>query len=187
MGLAFALVVLGIVFVFGSPKPQGAVLSSTFASEPVEIKVREVLPEEFLEKTTPSRVIVPDLGIDLEVSRSEIVDGYWEVFLDKAGWGIGSGFPGEVGNQVIFAHAREGQFLPLRSIESGMKIYVLAGPTEQSSAELSWFEYEVNEITEVLPSDTQVIAPSEDERLTLYTCSGFKDSQRLIVVAKRII
>ena len=49
-----------------------------------------------------------------------------------------------------------------------------------------WYEYEIKEIKEVLPSQTETIAPTKEETLTLYTCSGFSDSKRLIVIAKRI-
>ena len=49
-----------------------------------------------------------------------------------------------------------------------------------------WYTYEVTEIKEVLPNETEVIAETEDERITLYTCSGFNDSKRIIVIGKRI-
>ena len=49
-----------------------------------------------------------------------------------------------------------------------------------------WFNYTVSEIKEVIPSQIEVIAPTPDETLTLYTCSGFGDSMRLIVIAKRV-
>lgn len=94
----------------------------------------------------------------------------------RLGGGDGSGIPGKEGNQVVFAHAREGLFLPLRSIESGEAIYVFTAS--------KWYRYIVKEIKEVLPTQIEVIAPTEDETLTLYTCSGFSDSKRLIVVAK---
>ena len=49
-----------------------------------------------------------------------------------------------------------------------------------------WFTYEVKEIKEVFPNQVEVIAPTPDEPLTLYTCSGYKDQKRLIVISKRI-
>lgn len=38
---------------------------------------------------------------------------------------------------------------------------------------------------EVLPESVEVVAPTTDETLTLYTCTGFADQKRLIVTAKR--
>lgn len=166
---------LGAILVFGRPSPipnERPNASYTFAEEPVEIK-------GFGEESTgdvPTKVVIPELSVDLEVRPSEVVNGYWEVFPDRAAWGAGSGFPGESGNQVIFAHAREGIFLPLKDIEVGMNVYV--------TTEESWYSYKVEEIKEVTPDEVEVIRPTEDETLTLYTCSGFNDEKRLIVIAK---
>ena len=48
------------------------------------------------------------------------------------------------------------------------------------------YTYEIKEIKEVFPNQTEVVAPTEDETLTLYTCSGFDDARRLIIIAKRV-
>lgn len=176
LGLGFALLVLGIALIFGKPSNLVDLSGYTFAQEPVEIvgfEVVQVSPED-----EPKRIIIPELSIDLPIKRARVVNGFWEVFEDSAGWGEGSGVPGEQGNQVIFAHARPGYFLPLKGVGEGMKIYVLTDDV--------WFEYRVSEIKEVSPNQTGVIKPTEDETLTLYTCVGFADSKRLIVLAKRL-
>jgi len=41
----------------------------------------------------------------------------------------------------------------------------------------------VNKITAVYPNQVQIIAPTKNETLTLYTCTGFYDEKRLIVRA----
>ena len=175
LGLGIALIALGLIFVLGGTGLFKRTNSETFASEPVKIE-GFIATEESLEKT-PQRILLPDLSIDLPVKNSGLINGYWQGFSDAAGWGEGSGLPGEVGNQVIFAHARRGLFLPLREVKVGTKVYVLAKE--------KWYQYEVKEIKKVLPTEVEVIPPTEDETLTLYTCSGFADSKRLIVVAKR--
>jgi sortase A len=114
----------------------------------------------------------------LPVKTAKIVAGYWQVFEDTAAWGEDSGYPGKSGNQVIFAHARKGLFLPLRGIAVGDKVYIMT--------DAAWYAYEVKEIKDVTPDQKEVIAPTTDETLTLYTCTGFEDSKRLIVVAKRV-
>jgi len=173
--LGIALIALGIIFVvgsFGTRRPQ----SDSFASEPV--KVEGFSAQEAPSEKLPTRVVIPSLSIDLEVKPARNINGYWEVFLDSAAWGEGSGLPGEAGNQVIYAHARKGLFLPLRQVEIGSRVYVLN--------KQDWYGYEVKEIKEVTPTQVGVIAPTDDETLTLYTCSGFSDSKRLIVIAKRV-
>lgn len=126
----------------------------------------------------PQRIVVPAISTDIAVKPAKVIKGKWEVFEDSAAFGLGSTEPGKAGNTVIFAHARKGLFLPLRDIKNSDKVYLMTKD--------KWFAYEVKEIKEVLPSDISVIKPTEDETLTLYTCSGFADSKRLIVVAKRI-
>lgn len=159
--------------------PREASPSALISSEPIAIdaallsKAVTVKPAD-----PPTRIVIPDLRLDVAVQPARIVRGYWEVFDDRAGFGLGSAYPQETGNQVIFAHAREGLFLPLKSVQTGQRIYVLTAA--------KWYTYEVKEIKEVLPSQKEVIAPTADATLTLYTCTGFADSKRLIVVAKRI-
>lgn len=177
IGFGIALLVLGgILFLGHFPESTTDVSAEyTFKEEPVEVSGFEMEIDE--EKKSPIKVVIPNLGVNLDIKRSRIVNGYWEVFSDSAGWGEGSGYPGEVGNQVVFAHAREGLFLPLREVQLGTEIYIMTDD--------DWFDYEVQEIKEVYPNELEVIAPTEDETLTLYTCTGFNDSMRLIVVAKR--
>lgn len=179
IALAFALIILGLVLIFGRKTTPTVTPSYTFESEPVKVDslVNEYTTSD-LEGTLPRRIVIPTLTVDLDVRKSEVINGYWEVFEDSAGWGTGSGLPGKNGNQVIFAHAREKLFLPLKDVEVGDGIYVLTDD--------DWYAYEVKEIKEVLPNQIEVIAPTEDETLTLYTCSGYQDSKRLIVVAKRV-
>jgi LPXTG-site transpeptidase (sortase) family protein len=130
-------------------------------------------------KTYPLRVVIPSLQIDVRLEPAKVVNGKWEVFEKTGSYGIGSGVPGEAGNSVVFAHARDGLFLPLKSVKEGAIIYVFTND--------KWYTYKAQEIKEVLPHDVSVIAPTEDETLTLYTCTGFADSKRLIVTAKREI
>ncbi len=157
--------------------PQNGEVSS-FSQEPV--KVDKLLLSTQIKKNqeAPMRVLIPSVDIDLPVKEAKVIDGYWEVFPSGAGWGQGSGYPGEKGNQVIFAHARQGMFLPLKNVKNGEDIYVFTSD--------KWYQYKINNIQEVLPSQTEVIAPTRDEVLTLYTCTGFADSKRLIVTAKRV-
>ena len=155
LALGVALLLLGIILVFGKPNQVNQVIesfvSTSFSQEPVVI---EGLLEENENAAFPSRIVIPQLAIDLPVSRSEVIGGYWEVFEDKAGWGVGSGSPGEIGNQVIFAHARDGLFLPLKDVGVGTKVTVFT--------EDSWFDYEVIEVKEVFHNQIEVISATTD-------------------------
>lgn len=152
----------------------------SFAQEPVKID-SALLKNQSKDKTKtpPVRILIPDLSINLPVKEARVVKGFWEVFPAEAGWGSGSAYPGEVGNQVIFAHAREGMFQPLKKARLNQLVYVF---TKEK-----WFLYSIKDIKEVNPDNVSVISPTSDETLTLYTCSGFSDSKRLIVITKRVV
>lgn len=167
------LITLGVVFIKPQLLPVTASVDS-FSNEPVQ--VTGLTERSIAEHKIPVRVLIPSVSIDLPIKTARIKNGYWEVFEDSAGWGEGSGIPGEKGNSVIFAHAKKGMFAPLREIKKDAEVLVF---TKEK-----WFSYGVESIQEVTPNNTAVIAPTDDEILTLYTCSGFGDAKRFIVTAK---
>lgn len=149
-------------------------------SDKEPIKISKDLAKNIgtLGEEVPARIIIPQLNIDIAVKESQVVNGYWELSEDTASFGLGSSFPGDNGNSVIFAHARNNLFGPLKKVSLKNKIYILSAR--------HYFIYEVSEIKVVYPNQVEVVGPTKDERLTLFTCSGFFDNQRLIVIAKRI-
>lgn len=163
---------------FSPPPPPSALEASTpdYDHGPIQADSSLLTSQNYL--SLPLRVIIPSVSIDLPIRPAQVIKGKWEVFEDSASFGLGSASPGTVGNSVVFAHARKGYFLPLRGIKKDNLIYILTTR--------DWYTYRVDTIKEVLPTDISVIAPTDDETLTLYTCSGFADSKRIIVAAKRI-
>lgn len=153
---------------------------TSFSQEPVSIDKKLLQTnDKQKDKLPPVRIVIPSVNIDLPVKEAKVVKGYWEVFPDRAGFGLGSTYPGEIGNQVIFAHARTGLFLPLKKVKIKDKIFV--------STKTKLFTYQVTAIKEVYPNNTDIIGVTDEKTLTLYTCTGFSDSKRLIVAAKEMI
>lgn len=126
----------------------------------------------------PLRIIIPRIHMDVPIIEASVKDGSWEVSESSANHGKGSAYPGQSGNMVIFAHARVNLFLPLRDILPSDEIYILS--------DKNWYAYKVEKITQVLPEQIEIINPTKDEQLTLFTCSGFDDEKRLIVIGKRV-
>lgn len=153
---------------------------TSFSQEPVSVDKKLLqINDKQKDKLPPVRIVIPSVNIDLPVKEAKVVNGFWEVFPDSAGFGMGSTYPGEIGNQVIFAHARIGLFLPLKKVNIKDKIFV--------STKTKLFTYKVTSIKEVYPNNTDIIGLTDEKTLTLYTCTGFSDSKRLIVVAKEMI
>jgi LPXTG-site transpeptidase (sortase) family protein len=123
----------------------------------------------------PVRILIPKSNIDLKVVDAPIVNGYWELSDNTASYGLGSGHLGAKGNTVIFAHARVGLFYNLKDVQTGDIIYVFTKD--------KWYQYKISKIDAVYPNQTEVIKPTKNEVLTLYTCTGFSDEKRLIVTA----
>ena len=129
-----------------------------------------------LQDLSPQKIIIPSLNIDLAVVEAPIVDGFWQTSTQSASFGLGSAYPGQTGNTVIFAHAQTGLFANLGSIKKDAPIYILAKE--------KWFSYKVEKVKTVLPTAVEIISATPDKTLTLYTCSGFKDAYRFVVTAK---
>lgn len=169
----FLIVLALFVLTYKPPAPRVEIVREQ--KEPIVIDSK--LQESKATDNIPVRVLIPTSDIDLPIIPSEIVNGYWELSETTASYGLGSGTPGENGNTVIFAHAREGLFYNLKDVKKGGIIYVFTKD--------KWYRYKIDKITEVLPNQTEVIQPTKNETLTLYTCSGFYDEKRLIVSAVR--
>lgn len=150
-------------------------LNTLSDEEPIKIS-KQLLSIEEVVGDYPSRIIIPKLGIDLPVVPARVIGGVWEIHQNAANFGVGSALPGEVGNSVIFAHAKANLFSPIRKIRKDDLVSI-------QTREGHWFTYKVVEKKEVGPSQTEVIGQTTDKTLTLFTCSGFADSKRLIVVS----
>ena len=145
---------------------------------PIKIDPDFSYKEGELIKESPKKTVIPSLQIDIPVIDAEIIDGYWETASNSASFGLGSAYPEDVGNTVIFAHAKEGLFGNLRNVKAGDNIYILT--------DSDWYPYQVEEVKTVLPDQVEVVSPTGDRRLTLYTCTGYQDFYRLVVVAKPV-
>lgn len=139
------------------------------------IKISNFKQEDSKNFEKPEKIVLPNEQIDIKVVEAPIIDGYWETSEVNASHGEGSAMPGQKGNMVIFAHARVGLFYNLKNVKENDLIYVFT--------KNKWFQYKVTKTSSVYPNQTEVIAPTKNEELTLYTCSGFADEKRLIVTA----
>jgi len=101
-------------------------------------------------------------SIDLSVM---VLPGTDEWTLNRAVGHIdGTALPGEGGNIGIAGH-RDGFFRGLRNLQPGERIYLT---TLDGS-----YEYQVSDIQVVLPTQVDVLEPSEAPVLTLVTCYPF--------------
>lgn len=128
------------------------------------------------ESLYPTRIVINRLKIDLPVAISVIKAGIWEISDIGASYLVGSGIPGKNGNVVIYGHNKKNLFGPILWLKSGDEIQINSSEQE--------FRYLVTEVRNVTPAQVEVLLPSKEATLTLYTCNGLFDSKRFVVSAR---
>lgn len=134
------------------------------------------LKTESKEELSPSQIIIPSLKIDLPVAPGKVIDDVWEISDTGASYLLGSGIPGKPGNMVIYGHNKRKLFGPILWIKKGAEIKI-----ENKKGET--FNYLVEETKTVLPTHVEVLMPTENSMVTIYTCTGFMDTKRFVVTA----
>lgn len=129
-------------------------------------------------KSLPKKLQIPDLNINLEIKPTQIKNETWEINSKGASYLINSGYPGTAGNIIIYGHNKKSLLGSLKMIKKGQVINII-------TADSKIYQYKVSNIMTVNPNQIEVLYKTEDETLTLYTCTGFLDSKRLIIQAKR--
>lgn len=120
------------------------------------------------------------VGLGTEWKDGQLV---WQTADNAVGHYENTAYPGERGNIVLSGHissplARQGQvFKRLPEVHVDDEVVV--------ASEHAFHRYRVVGKEVVLPSDTRVMRPTPDERLTIITCvPDFVYSHRLIVTAE---
>ena len=125
-----------------------------------------------------TRVRLPRLGMDVPIVEG---DGA-SIPAAAAAHFPGTAWPGSGSNTYLYAHAREGLFLPLWSARTGdlVDVDLVDGTTAT---------YRVTEILPVVPWDAlSYLDATNGDRLTLQTCLTYGDvAPRYVVIADRVV
>lgn len=127
----------------------------------------------------PVQIEIPSIDINVEIEPGSIKDGVWDISYDKATFLSSSQRPGSSGNTVIYGHNKKLLFGNLPYLSIGQKIMV---KTSDGVIHI----YEVYKKDFVSPDRVELVSPTDYEELTLFTCWGLFDSQRVVVKAKPI-
>lgn len=128
------------------------------------------------EKNLPTKVTINAVGIDLPIYETGMKGNEPATIENGASYFNQSPLPGEKGNSIIYAHNWNNLFGPLVSVKPGDEVNV-------TYADGSTKKFEIEYVSVVAPSESTIVAPSKDVRITLYTCTGFLDSKRFVAVA----
>ena len=165
IGLLFLIVSAYLLYLRYSPHPL------TFEGTP-EASVA-------LSFDTPKTLLIPSIGVNLPVIPSLIENNTWQTTSRGVSFLQTSPIPGEKGNSVMYGHNWTSLLGRLPQVKPGDKVNIVMDNGSQK-------EFKVEYTAIVNPDQTYIIDKTEDSRLTIYTCIGFLDSKRFVVVAKPI-
>ncbi|HOZ03515.1 MAG TPA: sortase [Candidatus Woesebacteria bacterium] len=124
----------------------------------------------------PAHIRIGNL-VDISVGLGHYRDGSWTNNLNQAVYWTGSALPGQGGNIIIYGHNTHNVFGNMLRLVGNEQITATLKSGQKR-------EYQIVEMIEVNPSDTQVLEPRTAETLILYTCSGLFDTRRFVVLAE---
>jgi LPXTG-site transpeptidase (sortase) family protein len=124
----------------------------------------------------PIHITIGDM-IRLPVVESGKVNGTWAISQTSANHVASSALPGQKGNIIIYGHNAPKLFGQLKEIHVGNFV-------EIRMTDSTLHRYIVTETQWVTPGHTELLTPTTEETLTLYTCGGLLDALRVVVQAK---
>jgi len=132
--------------------------------------------QELINLNLPIQLTINDLGIFLPVYPVSNPNRQEETTTQGVSYLLESALPGQVGNSIFYGHNWPNLLGPLTQASPGQEIDLkLAGGQTQ--------KYKINQI-ELIPSNHNYHPPQDQvARLIIYTCAGFFDQKRLVVLA----
>ena len=127
----------------------------------------------------PTLLTIPSLEITLPVTPGNVTGNRWPVSYTGLIYVDSTPTPGSVGNSVIYGHNWASLLGPLKHATQGLEIHVTSGDGSTRT-------FIVDTIQTVSPDQTSLLNQTADARLTLYTCTGFLDTRRLVLSARAI-
>lgn len=130
--------------------------------------------------SAPVAISIDSQKISLPIIPALVKDKRWEATTKGVSYLSSSAIPGHPGNSILYGHNWPNLLGKLKNVRPGDKITV-------NFSDNSSKDFLIESVVEVNPDQTSVLGNSGDNRITLYTCSGFLDSKRLVVVAKLLV
>lgn len=137
-----------------------------------------VTPEVKERHNIPTFISIPSVSIGLPVSQTSIINGIWEIDKNGVSHLSSSAYPGDNKGVIMYAHNTHDRFEKLHLVNIGDQIAV-------TTRDSKLYKYKVSSILVVSPNEVDVLM-TDSESLILYTCTGFADLKRLVVIAERI-
>jgi LPXTG-site transpeptidase (sortase) family protein len=125
----------------------------------------------------PTQLIIPRIFLDLLIEETAINNGAWQVAQNGASHLTISARPGEDGPIIMYGHNTTERLGPIRWLSKGDII-------EIKTADDKKYPYKISETIKVSPNKMDIFTNQNKEVLIIYTCDGFADLERFVVIAK---
>jgi hypothetical protein len=126
----------------------------------------------------PAHIYIP-WRIDAGITAGGWLDDHWVTDDRHLTYIRDSGRPTEDRPLVLYGHNTRSLLGNIRVLTGNENITLTTTDGHQ-------YLYLIEKIKEVSPDDTAFLNSVQGDRLVMYTCSGFWDSKRFIVVARRM-
>lgn len=128
-------------------------------------------------KPRPTMIAIQWFLLNVAIEEQVYTNGEWTISQTKASHLASSANPEENGNIIIYGHNTREIMGNIRALKGNERIHVTTEDGEDH-------QYKITGLYEVDPQDTRYLQPTQEETLTLYTCSGLLDRKRFVVQAK---
>lgn len=126
----------------------------------------------------PAKIYIPKLERLLYVSDGYVKNNRWTISETGVSYYTDSALPG-LGNTVLYGHNTRDKLGGLWRVGNRDYVYVVL-------TDGNFVKYEVSETKEIKPTQVEILDQTPNTQLTLYTCSGFLDSARFVVIANQV-
>lgn len=175
-GIANLLLLLGFIFLVFSVYLFWLRTSPTKIE--FEIQETEISKTDYVySDSSPYKLTISSIGVELPIIKSKIERGEWEVTEEGVSYLSSSPIPGDFGNSILYGHNWPNLLGKLPKVRPGDEIVIT-----MSNSEVRKFIVDKTQIVE--PTNTSILAFSNQPQITIYTCTGILDSKRFVVVAK---
>lgn len=148
-----------------------------FESFPETTKNTQSIKQE--KETQPVAISIQSVDITLPVYEALVSKNKWQTTRLGVSYVSHSGKVGKSGNAIFYGHNWPNLLGNLQEVKPGDYIDITLG-----SGAIA--RYQVATTQEVSSENVSVLAETTDYRITLYTCSGFLDTKRFVVVGEYI-
>ncbi len=169
LNTAYVFMALGIIFII---VPVIFYFNQTIQLSLFNPKVSSVAHTT---NNTPVAISIPAVNVDLKVKPTVISNYIWQIAPDGASYLSTSSRPGEKGAIILYGHNTPERFGPISALKPGETIIL-------KTSDNKFHIYKISKTLTVYP-DKMDVFNQKDETLVMYTCTGFADLKRFVVIA----